>query len=116
MKGAIGRMIQSLGKEYTVLNADGDTGDRQTPNYTEDGTIFGVLESRSRPATEATSSGEEVSADMQIRTLNADDITLVEQGEFDYPTKFEHPDGYTYELIADQPEDSDVTVLIVVRD
>lgn len=114
MHGSAQRLIKSRGNEHTVRNASGGGG-RDTPSYSEAGTLTGVLERRSTPTAETLSSGEEVATDLEIRAV---DVTpeIVGAGETDYPTKVDHPEGRTFEVVATYPEDSGVTVLTVVRD
>lgn len=117
MHGAARRLILAQGSEYTLRNATGGGG-RDTPDYSDDGTLVGVLERRSRsPGTEKDSSGAEVDASLEIRAVTDSGTTIHEPGEeTDYPTKLVHPTGQTYEVVAVFPEDSGVTVLTVVRD
>lgn len=115
MHGPVLRLIKQQGSEYTIRNASGGGG-RDVPNYSDDGTIVGVIERRSRaPGTASTSAGEEIDSTLEIRAV-VDGQTIREAGEADYPTKLVHPDGRTYEVVASFPEDSGVTVLTVVRD
>lgn len=116
MHGPAQRLIQSHGSEYQLRNASGGGG-RDIPNYSDDGTLVGVLEQRGMPRTVSDSAGEDVEADLEIRAVTDDSTTLREAGSADgYPTKLVHPSGQTYRLLATFPEDSNVTVLTVVRD
>lgn len=115
MPGAIQRLVQKQGTEYSILNASDDGGDRTTPSYASDGTLVGVLEQRGMPTTVTLSSGEEVETNLELRAVVDDTTTLVEAGESDYPTKLEHPSGQTYRVLARFPEDSGVTVLTLER-
>lgn len=115
MHGPVQRLVKSRGNEYTVRNASGGGG-RDSPNYSDDGTLTGVLERRSRtPQVAKLSSGEELESDLEIRAVDVTP-TIVGRGESGYPSKLVHPDGHTYEVVATYPEDSGVTVLSVVRD
>ena len=115
MHGPAQRLIRSHGVEYQLRNASGGGG-RDTPDYSDDGTLVGVLEQRGMPRTATDSAGTEVESDLEIRAV-VDGQTLREAGSADgYPTKLVHPDGQTYRLLATFPEDSGVTVLTVVRD
>lgn len=116
MHGPIVRMIKKQGVEYTVRNADGGGG-RDTPDYSDAGTVVGVLEQRGMPRTVTDSSGTDVESDLEIRGIPDDSVTIREAGSADgYPTKLVHPQGQTYRVLATLPEDSGVTVLTVVRD
>lgn len=122
MHGPTERMVAKLGKSYTVRNASGGGG-RDTSSYSDDGSLTGVLERRSRtPQAVTLSSGEEVESTLEIRAVDVGP-TIRERGDADgYPTKLVHPSapdaetGPTYEVVASHPEDSGVTVLTVVRD
>jgi hypothetical protein len=116
MHGPAARLIQSRGLEYTVRNASGGGG-RDTPSYSEDGTLVAVLERRSRSGQTATDSdGTEVDVDLEFRAVPDESVTIREAGSADgYPTLLEHPNGRTYRVIAETPEDSGVTALSVVR-
>jgi hypothetical protein len=114
MHGPAQRLIKSRGTEYTVRNASGGGG-RSSPDYSEDGTLTGVLERRTRPTVETLSSGETVESELEIRAVDVAP-TIVGQGGSDYPSKLVHPDGQTFEVVTSHPEDSGVTVLTVVRD
>jgi hypothetical protein len=116
MKGPANRLIRSQGVEYTVRNADGGGG-RDTPDYSDDGTVVGVLEQRGMPRTATDSSGTDVESDLEIRVIPDDSVLIREAGSADgYPTKLVHPQGQIYRVLATTPEDSGVTVLMVVRD
>jgi len=116
MLGAIARLIQSQGKEYQLQNASGGGG-RDTPSYSDGGTIVGVLERRGRPQTATDSSGTEVETDLEIRAVPDDGTTLRPAGSADgYPTLLEHPTGAEYRLLDMHEEDGGVTVLTVVED
>jgi hypothetical protein len=116
MHGPIVRMIKKQGAEYTVRNADG-SGGRDTADYSDDGTVVGVLEQRGMPRTATDSSGTDVESDLEIRVIPDDSVPIREAGSADgYPTKLVHPQGQTYRVLATMPEDSGVTVLTVVRD
>ena len=115
MHGAIHRMIQSQGREYTIRNASGGGG-RDTPSYSDDGTLVAVLERRGLPRTVTDSDGTEVKADIEIRTVPGDAVTIRQAGSADgYPTKLAGPTA-TYRVLHKHVEDSDVTVLTVVED
>ena len=116
MHGAIARLIQSQGKEYQLQNASGGGG-RDTPSYSDGGTIVGVLERRERPQTATDSSGTEVETDLEIRAVPDDGTQLRPAGSNDgYPTLLEHPTGAEYRLLDMHEEDGGVTVLTVVED
>ena len=116
MHGAIARLIQSQGKEYQLQNASGGGG-RDTPSYSDGGTIVGVLERRGRPQTATDSSGTEVETDLEIRAVPDDGTQLRPAGSNDgYPTLLEHPTGAEYRLLDMHEEDGGVTVLTVVED
>jgi len=114
MKGAERQVIKQLGKSYTVRNASGGGG-RDVPNYSDDGSLTGVLEQRSRPMTQTLSSGETVETDLEVRSVDPTP-SIVGQGETDYPTKLVHPNGRTFEVVDTFDEDGGVTVITVVSD
>lgn len=116
MKGSIDRLIRKTGVTITVRNS-GRSGDaRETPNYSDDGEMEAILERRSRPQEVQTSAGETVYSELQLRALPESTITLAEPGDSDYwPTRFSHPNGRTYELVAEYTEANGVSVLNVVR-
>jgi hypothetical protein len=117
MTGADRRLIKSLGKVYTIRNATGESGGRGTPDYSDDGDLRAVLERRGLPRTVTDSSGDDVDADLELRSVPDDDVTIRAAGEADtYPTLLVHPNGQTYRVVDDRPEDGGVTVLTVVRD
>ena len=118
MQGPVARLIQSQGREYQLRNASGGGG-RDTPTYSDDGTIVGVLERRGSGGAQTVtdSDGTEVEADLEIRAVPDDGTTLRPAGAADgYPTKLQHPDGTEYRLLDKHPEDGGVTVLIVMED
>jgi len=116
MHGPIARLIQSQGREYQLQNASGGGG-RDTPSYSDGGTIVGVLERRGRPQTATDSSGTEVETDLEIRAVPDDGTQLRPAGSNDgYPTLLEHPTGAEYRLLDMHEEDGGVTVLTVVED
>lgn len=116
MHGAARRMILAQGTEYTVRNATRGSGGRDVPNYSDAGTLTGVLEQRGMPRTVKNSGGTEVETDLEIRSVPDSPNALHEAGEEGhYPTHLVHPDGMTYRVLAIPPEDSGVTVLTVVR-
>ncbi|WP_226041569.1 hypothetical protein [Natrinema sp. DC36] len=116
MHGPIARMIQSQGKEYQLQNASGGGG-RDTPSYSDDGTIVGVLESRGMPQTATNSDGTDVETDLEVRAVPDDGTTLRPAGSADgYPTLLQHPTGAEYRLLDMHEEDGGVTVLTVVED
>ena len=116
MHGAIARLIKSRGKEYQLQNASGGGG-RDTPSYSDGGTIVGVLERQGRPQTATDSSGTEVETDLEIRAVPDDGTQLRPAGSNDgYPTLLEHPTGAEYRLLDMHEEDGGVTVLTVVED
>lgn len=117
MHGPAERLIKKRGVEYTIKNAT-STGGRSSPSYSDDGTLVGVLEQRSRPTIETLSSGEAVESDLEIRAVYDSSTTTI-RGQGDgggEPTKLVHPDGHSYEVVVPHPEDGGVTVLMVVRD
>jgi len=116
--GAVSRLIESEGEDYTIRNATGGGGGRDVPDYSDDGTLTGVLELRSRTAQTTTdSSGEEVETNLIVRAVVDSSTTIREAGESGgWPTLLDHPDGQTYRVVAKFSEDSGVTVLSVVRD
>lgn len=116
MQGPAARLIAILGVEYTIRNASGGAGGRDTPDYSDDGTVTGVLEQRGMARTSTDSAGEEVDSDLGIRAV-LDGQTILPAGTADgYPTLLVHPNGITYRVVDHHPEDSDVDVLSVVRD
>jgi hypothetical protein len=117
MRGAVARLIQSQGSEYQLRNAGG-SGGRSTPSYSDDGTVAGVLERRSRtPRTVTDSDGTEVETDLELRAVPDDGTTLRSAGSDDgYPTKLTHPNGTTYRVLDTFEEDGGVTALAVVED
>lgn len=116
MHGPAQRLIKKRGREYTVRNASGGGGGRDVPDYSDDGTLVGVLEQRGRPTTVTDSSGEEVESDLEIRAVDVTPAIREAGSAAGPPTKLAHPDGQTFEVLAKHPEDSGVTVLTVVRD
>jgi hypothetical protein len=115
MDGPVRRLIESTGKQYTVRNATGGGG-REAPSYSDDGTLTGVLEQRSRPTVETDSAGEDVESDLEIRAIVDDNTTITPAGSAGaYPTLLIHPDGHEYRVVDEFPEDSGVTVLSVIR-
>jgi hypothetical protein len=117
MHGPAARLIQSVGREYTIRNASGGSGGRSTPEYSDDGSLAGVLENRSRPATTTDSAGEDVESDLEIRAVPGDDVTVRPAGTADeYPSKLVHPNGHTYRVLDEHKEDGGVTVYAVVTD
>lgn len=117
MAGAIRRLITQQGREYTVRNATGGGGGRDTPSYDDDGTLRAVVERRGIPKTFTNSAGEDVEADLELRAVPDDGVTIQPAGAADgYPTKLIHPDGRVYRVVDDHPEDGGVTVLTVVRE
>lgn len=116
MYGPIKRLIQSDGVEYAIQNASGGGG-RDTPGYSSDGTLVGVLERRGMPRTVKGSDGTEMETDLEIRAIPDSTTTIREATASDgYATKLDHPNGQTYRVLTSHPEDSGVTVLSVVRD
>lgn len=117
MHGPVQRLIQSQGSAYNVMNATGGGG-RDTPSYSFDVQLVGVLERRGRPRTVTDSSGTEIGADLEIRTVPVDGTTLREAGSADgYPTKLVGGRaGKTYRVLHKHVEDGGVTVLTVVED
>lgn len=113
MLGAIIRMIKSQGRDYVVHNATGGGG-RTTPNYTDDGTLTAVLESRREPRTVTNSDGTEVMIELEMRAVPDEDTTLRPAGDADgFPTLLEHPTGVMYRVLDIYEEDNGVTVLSV---
>jgi len=116
MKGAERRMIKSSGKEYTIRNASGTSGGRDIPNYTDDGTLWGVLGSTSPSAT-TDSAGTEIEADLEIRAVyDTSSTTIRGVGESGQPSKLVHPNGTVYRVLDHHDEDGGVTVLSVARE
>lgn len=116
MKGPLERMIRQRGEEYTVRNATGGSG-RESPSYSDDGSVTGVIERRGQPRVTTDSAGEDVEVDLEIRVADTSGTTITESGASDsYPTRLIHPDGNEYVVLEAHPEDSNVTVLSVVRD
>lgn len=116
MYGPIARMIQSQGREYQLQNASGGGG-RNTPSYSGDGSVIGVLESRGMPQTATNSDGTEVETDLEIRAVPDDTTTLRPAGSADgYPTLLQHPTGAEYRLLDMHEDDAGVAVLTVVED
>lgn len=115
MHGPAQRLIRKQGREYTVRNASGPSGGRDSPDYQDDGTIVAVLEQRGRPRTVSLSSGEDVESDLELRAIVDDTTTIREPGD-GHPTKLVHPEGKVYRVVAETPEDGGVTVLTVVRE
>ena len=116
MQGPVARLIQSQGHEYQLRNASGGGG-RDTPTYSDDGTLVGVLEVRSSGGsrTVTDSDGTEVETNLEIRAVPDDAATLRPAGSADgYPTKLQHPNGTEYRLLDTHLEDGGVTVLTVV--
>jgi hypothetical protein len=110
-------MIRRQGREYTIRNATGGSGGRDTPDYADDGTLTAILERRRRPQTMTDSAGEDLETSLQLRAVPDASVTLQPAGTAGgYPTLLVHPDGPTYRLIDDLPEDGGVRVLTVVRD
>jgi hypothetical protein len=117
MPGATRRLIQQAGTDYTVRNATGGGGGRDIPSYQDDGTLRATIERRGLPRTVTDSAGEEVEADLELRAVPDDDVTIQAAGTADgYPTLLVHPDGQTYRVVDHHTEDGGVTVLTVVRD
>jgi len=115
MHGPAQRLIHQRGSDYTIRNASGGGG-RDTPSYSDDGTLTAVLERRTRPSIVEISGGEEVESELELRAVyDSSTTTIVEAGQSDYPSKLEHPDGQTYRVLATYPEDSGVTVITVER-
>lgn len=115
MHGPLTRMIQSQGREYQVLNADGGGG-RTAPSYEADGTLRGVIESRGRPQQATDSDGNEVETDLEIRAVVDEATTIRAMGSADgYPTKLEHPNGSKYDVVQILEEDGGVFVLTVME-
>lgn len=116
MHGPLQRQIRQRGREYTIRNATDSGGDRTVPDYSDDGTLVGVVEQREQPSVASLPSGEEVDADLELRAVyDSTATTIRESGVDDYPTKLKHPDGLTYRVLVKHPEDSDVTVLSLER-
>lgn len=117
MHGPQQRLIQSQGTEYTVRNASGGGG-RDTPTYSEDGTLVAVIEQRSLPRTVSDSDGADVEANLELRAVLDDSITLREAGAGDgYPTKLEsNTTSVVYQVVDQHVEDGGITVLTVVED
>ena len=116
MTGPARRLIRSWGRTYTVQNATGGSG-RSVPDYSDDGTLIGVLERRGRPQTATDSDGTDVETDLELRAVTDEATTLWPAGSNDgHPTLLKHPTGQTYRLLSTHPEDSGVTVLIVVNE
>jgi hypothetical protein len=117
MHGPAQRLIRQRGSEYTIRNASGGSGGRDTPSYSDDGTLTAVLERLRGTTTVTNSGGTEIETDLKLRAVTGSGTTIREAGDADgYPTKLDHPDGLTYRIMERHPEDSGVTVLLVVRD
>lgn len=121
MNGPAERLIERMGKTYTIRNASGGAGGRDTPSYSDDGTLVGVLEQRGMPRTVTDSGGGDVEADLEIRAVIPSGTTIQPAGTADgYPTLLVHPSapdpgtGPTYRVVDHFPEDSGVDVLTVV--
>jgi hypothetical protein len=115
--GAPHRLIQSVGETYTVRNASGGAGGRDRPNYSDDGTLVGVIERRGLSRTLADSAGEEIDADLELRAVPDDGVSITPAGQTDsYPTKLVGPNDTTYRVLDSHVEDGGVTVLTVVLD
>lgn len=127
MHAAIGRHIRSRGRSFSIQNATGGGG-RDTPSYSDDGTLAGILERRGLPRTVKDSDGVEVEADLEIRTI-AGSATIREAGSTGgYPTKLisgplfgdsygsSYGHGTVYRVLNKHTEDGGVTVLTVVED
>lgn len=117
MRGPARRLILAQGREYTVRNTPEGAGGggRDTPTYSDDGSVIGVLEQRGMPRTVTDSSGSDIQTDLEIRVVESGGISFHGSGETNYPSKLVHPSGQTYTVVASFPEDSGVTVLAVVR-
>lgn len=117
MHGPIQRQIASRGSAYNVFNASGGGG-RDTPQYSFDVQITGTLERRGRPRTVKDSDGNEIEADLEIRSVPDDTVTIREAGSADgYPTKLTGgPVSKTYRVLHKHAEDGGVTVLTVTED
>lgn len=114
MNGPTRRLVRKLGKEYTVKNAPREGGDRETPNYDEDGTVTAVLEQRQMPRVERDSHGEEIEVNLELRVADADAEQLHGAGsESHWPTRLEHPSGRVYEAVDVHQEDGGVWVITV---
>jgi len=117
MNGAARRAIAATGSDYTIRNATGGSGGRDVPSYSDDGTLTAVLERRGQAAPVTTSDGTEIETDLELRAVTTSGTTIREAGSSGgYPTRLEHPDGLTYRVMEQHPEDGGVTVLLVVRD
>ena len=117
MLGPLERHIQQRGSTYTVRNASGGTGGRDTPDYADDGELVGVLEQRRTPRRFTDSAGEDVESTLEIRAVPDETVTIDPVGTADgYPTILRHPNGIDYRVLDEHPEDSGVTVLSVVTD
>ena len=115
MHGPAQRLIRQGGSEYTVRNASGGGG-RGGGNYADDGDLVGVIERRGRPRTFSDSAGEDIDADLEIRTVGTEDVTIRPAGDAgEYPTVLVHPSGQTYRVVDDHVEDGGVHVLAVVQ-
>jgi hypothetical protein len=115
--GAVRRLITQQGAEYTVRNASGGGGGRDTPDYSDDGTLRAVLERRGLPRTVTDSAGEDIETDLELRAVPDDGVAIQSAGVADgYPTKLVHPDGPVYRVVDDHPEDGGVRILTVVRE
>lgn len=117
MHGPATRLIRKQGSEYTIRNASGGGG-RDTPDYSDDGTLTATIERRTQtPDTTTDSGGEDVMSDLELRAVyDSASTTIREQGAADYPSKLVHPDGQTYRVVATFPEDGGVTVITVERE
>jgi hypothetical protein len=115
MTGAIRRLIARQGRTYTVRNASGGSG-RGGGDYQDDGELVAVLERRGRPRTFSDSAGEDIDADLELRAVGTEDVTIRPAGDAgEYPTVLVHPSGQTYRVVDDHVEDGGVHVLAVVQ-
>lgn len=117
MHGPVQRLIQSQGAEYTVRNASGGGG-RDTPTYSDDGSLVAVIERRGLARTVTGSDGSDVAADLELRAVVDDTTTIREAGSSSgYPTKLvSSTTSVVYRVVDSYLEDGGVTVLTVVED
>lgn len=116
--GVIEQLIEEEGKKYKVRNAPSSATSRSAANYTDDGSIVGVInQSRSTPNPMTKSDGTEIEPDLEIRAVVDSSQTLRPAGTDDgEPSKLVHPNGNKYRVLDIHEEDSGVTVLPVIKE
>ena len=115
MQGPASRLIRSQGRTYTIQNATGGDG-RSVPDYSDDGTLVGVLEQRRMPRVATDSAGEDVETDLELRTVNETTAIQPAGTADEYPSLLVDPNGREYRVINTFSEDGGVTVLTLLRD